>query len=652
MSTATSPVRTESRPAAARHSDAPAIVLAALVGAGCGISAFLNGFYDLAQWGPIALVAFVAAVAAIAIVAGRRNAWPTRAIVAVVSLALLGAWALLSSSWAESVDQAFLGAGRWALYAAFFGVMVVLLNRESRQRALLAAGTAGVLVVAVWVVVQMLSGDTSIFLEGRLNEPLGYVNGEAAFFLVAFWPLAAVAERQRSWLLAGTAAAGAAALAALMVLTQSRGVALGALVSAGIVFGVVPGRLQRVALFVLLAVVVVGLGGPLRAVYDSSGGGEHAVTASAAKAGGLQVLVVALAVGVAWGLSRWGLDAYAGDRADRRAGARRVAVGVVVFGVVALTLAGLTFAGRIADRVGDQWHAFTSLQGEGGGQRLESGGGNRYDFWRIALIEAGDHPVAGVGAGNYAPGYFRERRTDQDVRQPHSLPLQTLAELGIVGFGLLVAFVAAVAVGLWRRSRAPAGRAIAIAAGGAFVGWFSESCVDWLALIPGLTGFALCAAAALVAPNNPQVGRARVPRGVSVAGFVAAVALIGFSGYTIGRLTLADADQRAGAAALAGDPRAALRDANDALDLNDASLQALFTKARALAAVNDYAGARATLLSAAAREPHSFTTWSLLGDLALQHGDLRAARISYQRAFTLNPRDAQLQKLAHDPSAS
>jgi MFS family permease len=379
--------------------------------------------------------------------------------------------------------------------------------------------------------------------------------------------------------------------------------------------------------------------------------GAPATTASAVRAGGVQVLVVALVVGVVWGLARWALDAYVGDRADRRATTRSVAVGALAFGALALVVGALVFSGRIANRVSDQWHAFTSLQGEGSGQRLASGGGNRYDFWRIALIETGDHPFAGVGAGNYGAGYFRDRRTDQDVRQPHSLPLQTIAELGIVGFGLLLAFVGAVAVGLWRRSRAPGGRTIAIAAGGAFVGWFSGSWVDWLALIPGLTGFALCAGATLAAPLSSDRGARRLPRWLTFPGLVAAVALIGFGGYTIGRLTLADADQRAGAAALASDPRAALRDANVALDLNDASLQALFTKARALAAMNDYPGARAALLSAVAREPHNFSAWSLLGDLALQRGDLRVARASYQRASTLNPRDAKLQRLARDPTS-
>ena len=36
---------------------------------------------------------------------------------------------------------------------------------------------------------------------------------------------------------------------------------------------------------------------------------------------------------------------------------------------------------------------------------------------------------AGVGAGNYDRTYFLERRTTEDIRQPHSIELQTLGEL-------------------------------------------------------------------------------------------------------------------------------------------------------------------------------------------------------------------------------
>ena len=52
----------------------------------------------------------------------------------------------------------------------------------------------------------------------------------------------------------------------------------------------------------------------------------------------------------------------------------------------------------------DAWDEFSA------GQQFEESssyfganlGSNRYDFWRVALGELRDSPVAGVGAGNFA----------------------------------------------------------------------------------------------------------------------------------------------------------------------------------------------------------------------------------------------------------
>ena len=103
--------------------------------------------------------------------------------------------------------------------------------------------------------------------------------------------------------------------------------------------------------------------------------------------------------------------------------------------------------------------------------------------------------MRGIGAGNYDRTYFLERRTTEDIRQPHSIELQTLGELGLVGGVLLAVFLVAVLAGFARRARAaadePRVRGLAVAAGGAFLVWLVHTSVDWLHLIPGITGIAL-----------------------------------------------------------------------------------------------------------------------------------------------------------------
>jgi O-antigen ligase len=75
----------------------------------------------------------------------------------------------------------------------------------------------------------------------------------------------------------------------------------------------------------------------------------------------------------------------------------------------------------------------------------------RADEWRIALRIVGDHPLLGVGIGNYRvvePSYAARNinllRVDYAVRyrlETHSTYLNLLSELGVVGLGLFLALL-------------------------------------------------------------------------------------------------------------------------------------------------------------------------------------------------------------------
>ena len=110
---------------------------------------------------------------------------------------------------------------------------------------------------------------SSLFVAGRLVEPLGYVNGESGFFLVGLWPLIAIAEQQRYALLAGLGMAGAFVIACMLVLGQSRGVLPGTVVSAVILLLVVPGRARRLTLLLVMGVGVAAVSRSLLDVYHS-----------------------------------------------------------------------------------------------------------------------------------------------------------------------------------------------------------------------------------------------------------------------------------------------------------------------------------------------------------------------------------------------
>ena len=138
--------------------------LAALGGA-LGASQLLQGVYNETAWAPIALGA-LGLVVALA-VAGPRL--PPMALLApVVGLWL---WSLLSAGWGDSTDAARIAADRWLLYAAAIVVLAWALARDRRRAVvLLTSASAGVLVVAAWMLARMLDGNgQSLFLATRLN---------------------------------------------------------------------------------------------------------------------------------------------------------------------------------------------------------------------------------------------------------------------------------------------------------------------------------------------------------------------------------------------------------------------------------------------------------------------------------------------------
>ncbi len=633
----------------------PALAILAAFGLALGVSPFAAGFYDASLWVPAGLAALVVLTAAL--IAG-PVALPRRAIAAAAALAVLALLALVSALWTDSIEQAVTEGNRLLVYAAALALLVVLLRSDRGSVLAFGAFAGGAALVAGWVLAGMLRGDESLLLGGRLNEPLGYINGQASFFVLALWPCLALAERRgRGAPLAGLGLAGATLFAGLAVLGQSRGAVLAGALSIVLVLVLLPGRLRRIVALVLGALCLAPALGPLLRVY--SGGATPDELRGAAGA----LLLAAVAAGGAWALA-------VGSERRAAAGAIRLRRAVAL-GVAALALGGAIAGVAAAERIGafldHQYAAFVTLggpQGEPTASRLATGAGNRYDYWRIAVDAFQAHPLLGVGAGGYDKPYFAQRATSEDIRQPHSLPLQVLAELGLVGGVLFAGALVLVAAGAWRRLRA--GRApIVVAALGVVTTWLVHASVDWMHLLPGLTGVALLGAAVLLradgggggrgsaAPAQRDAGGARAPlRPARVVPAVLVGLAITVAALSLSRQGLSERYVQRAEAALGAEPARALVEANRALRLDRESIAAHYAKAAALARFGEGEAARSVLVDATRREPRNFVTWALLGDLSVRQGRLREAQADYRRAAALNPRDPGLAKLAADPRSS
>jgi Tfp pilus assembly protein PilF len=654
----------------------PALIGLLLLGLGAGLSPFFFAYYNASVWVPIGLgLVAVSAVAAVA-----RPARPSGpAALALGGLLGLGVWSLASTAWAESVEDAMVSGNRWLAYGALLVLLLVLLRSERRSAVLLGAAGLGVAAVAISVLARLLGANPgTLFLVGRLNSPLGYINGEGCLFVIGFWLCMAAAEIRRV-LVAGPAAGMATLMACLTLLSQSRGTALAMLGSLIFVVALVPGRTRRIYGLLVVAAGVAAAAPELLRVYDHMV--AETVPAGVGHAAGRSALLAALAVGAVWALLTWAWELLC-SRGALISNIRRAAAWLLVVPVVLALAVAAGSAHRIEHDVHNQWHAFTHLGGSSASgsssssasqSRLLSGAGNRYDYWRIAWQVWREHPVLGVGAGNYPRSYYQQRSTTEDIEQPHSLELQALSELGVVGALLLAGFIAGVAWGVVRMRRAarrsPLTRSLMVGAVGVLVAWLVQTSVDWMHLLPGLTAIALIGAAVLLRsqptraeagvrwrstaadPGHLSVRRALASRPALALGATAVVVMLVVAGASLSRQGLADLYRAQAQSELdGGHPATALTDANRSLDIDSDAVETYYVKAAALARFDQAVSAQAVLRQALEHEPNNFVTWTLLGDISLREHSMGAARRDYDRAHQLNPRDVTLRALTANPS--
>jgi predicted Zn-dependent protease len=141
-------------------------------------------------------------------------------------------------------------------------------------------------------------------------------------------------------------------------------------------------------------------------------------------------------------------------------------------------------------------------------------------------------------------------------------------------------------------------------------------------------------------------------RAALAAGVAALVIALIATGASLTRQGLAQLYRSRAQSELSAHPAAALADANRSIDIDAQSTRTYYIKAAALARFDQAAGAERALLTALAREPNSFVTWTLLGDVAVRERRLAVAHRDYLQAHELNPRNATLTALGSKRPAS
>lgn len=618
---------------------APSVALAAVVllAAWMGVAA---GGYFVSSWGPVALI--LAALMLVGSLTGAIRIVPSRWCVAAIGLfALYAAWTFASLLWSPNQGDAWTGAGQTLLYLLVFWAAASFLAVGASRRWVLVASVLGPGLVAAFTVPALVPVIEDLFGNNRLVGTVGYFNGEAAFLLVPFWAAVYLAGSRRVVpVVRGAVLAAAVLCVQVAFLTQSRG-ALVALAASLLVFFVLSGNRLRGLLALAPAIVAGAITLPdLNEVYLEF---LREGSPAAALAGTLPSVWLTVAGAGLYGFL-WGI-------VDRRwtppTGAVRATGAVALAGcAVALIAGGYAFVERAGNPVtwGEQkWEAFKSndVAGQEQSRYLSASGSGRYTLWEVAWDDFVSHPLLGVGTHNYEATYYQEReRPVGYARQPHTLPLEVLAERGVVGGVLFFGFLGAcLAAGLWEllRNLRPEGRAQAGALVAALTYWFVHSSAEWFWQMPAVTLPAVVYLAMLVSPwDKVEAAPSGWPlRLVGAGAAVLAMAVV---------VPLYVADRYLAHSYATANPRVALEAVESAQRYNPFDPQLPQREAALAMQIGDWPRAEEAYRMAIRSNPEHYAPYTLLARSFEQRGETEKALSLYRKASALNPLDEELQE--------
>jgi hypothetical protein len=322
---------------------------------------------------------------------------------------------------------------------------------------------------------------------------------------------------------------------------------------------------------------------------------------------------------------------------------RRVALGAAAV-VVVIVLGGLVAVDAPA-----QFDAFRTSPVTAGSPEtlrahfLSSSSSGRWQLWASAIDEFETAPIGGRGAGSYESWWAEHGTLPVFVRNAHSLYLETLAELGLVGLLLLAAFVVgSLALGVSMVARTSTRFRYQPAAPLAVVVAFGfAAALDWVWQLPAIGAVAVACAALLAgaASEGPAPEGTREPllspRAVSVVTAVVLLPLCALAVLdAVTQLRLVESEH----AAARGDGGAAISEAQAARALQPWSAAPLLRLALAEERYGSLQVARTAIEEAVRKDAADWRLHLIASRLQAKAGDVEAAARSLDAARSLNPR--------------
>jgi O-Antigen ligase len=574
-------------------------------------------------------------------IASARTGIDRLAGIALGLLAAFAVWSLISVSWAADAERAFAQFDQIALYVAVLAIAIVVARLVPAS--VLVGGVALALsAVAVVALVSrcfpstfgLQAGSTILSpLKNRLSFPLGYWNGLGIEVGLAYPLLLSVMASRRSRVASALAAFPLPILAAVMYLTSSRGAFVAAGVGVVLFVALTPRRWAALSTVVVAAgagAVAVAVLVPKKALVD--GDVNTALGVHQGHHAALWIAAACVVAALGWaGLAEAGRRLPTPPQRVGQATAIVLAVVVVVAIVLAHPIAKFdAFKNNSSSSSGGtvtQTHLFSSS------------GSGRWQFWGAAVSEFRAHPLNGGGAGSWQAWWLQHASLNLYSEFAHSLYLEALGELGIVGLLLIAAAVLAAVAGAIRSAVQLASGEIAAAAA-CGIAFFAAAAYDWVWQLAGIAvvgvGMLGIALGALPSTRARAWGRSNVLR--PVLALVAVAAII--PQYVV--LAAGSHVRNSQAAFNAGDGARAKSEALAAKAIEPWAASPYLQLGLVAEAEGKLGLASQRLDEAISRSRNDYSLWVRAAIIETERGNGRSARRDFDEARRLYPNSAAL----------
>lgn len=403
--------------------------------------------------------------------------------IASVAMSLFALLALLSESWSHAPGRALVEFDLALMYLLAIVLFGSIARSRQRLEWMTRALTAAIVIVCTCGLITRVLPDvwhtSSRIAINRLSFPVTYWNTLGLLGVMGIVLCAHLCSHAREPKPSRVAAAAATPILATTVFfTFSRGAIAAGIISL-LVYGLV-GR-PRFLLSTLTATVVPTVIA-VKVAYDADLLATPSPATSAATAQGhhVAVIVVLCALGsAALRALLFVLDSWL----ERFALPDRSRVRIIRSAWAGLAVAGLIAIAALSGPISHQYHRFLNPNAPGTtidyrARLTDPGNNGRLDMWKVAWRQFKAKPIFGSGAGTFANTWAQKRPTASFVEDAHSLYLETLDELGVVGLVLLLTAIVTMLVRIASHARGRH-RPLYAAIFAVVLAWTIQAAVDW-----------------------------------------------------------------------------------------------------------------------------------------------------------------------------